>query len=91
MVRVGFDLDGVVADFRMAFLDVAAKILGRDAIQRPTSPMPDFDAVSAADAKRVWKVITETPNWWVGLAPYSPRKSRGYTISREAIAGKSRS
>ena len=31
-------------------------VLGRDAIQRPASPMPDFDAVSAADAKRVWKV-----------------------------------
>ena len=83
MLRVGFDLDGVVADFRTAFLDVAAKVLGRDAIQRPSSPMPDFDAVSAADSKRVWKVITETPNWWVGLAPYEPKEiARLYQLAR---------
>ncbi len=83
MLRVGFDLDGVVADFRTAFLDVAASVLGRDAIQRPSSPMPDFDAVSPADAKRVWKVITETPNWWLGLAPYeSAQIARLYQLAR---------
>ncbi len=84
MLRLGFDLDGVVADFRTAFLDVAGTILGRDAIQRPNSPMPDFDAVSPADAKRVWKVITETPNWWLGLAPYeSAQIARLYQLARE--------
>jgi len=83
MLRIGFDLDGVVADFRTAFLDVAAKLLGRDAIQRPTAPMPDFNAVSAADAKRVWRVITETPNWWLGLAPYEPAQiARLYQLMR---------
>lgn len=83
MLRLGFDLDGVVADFRTAFLDVAAKLLGREAIQRPGSPMPDLDAVSAGDAKRVWKVITETPNWWLGLAPYEPAQiARLYQLSR---------
>ena len=83
MLRVGFDLDGVVADFRTAFLEVAARTLGREAIRRPSSPMPDFDAVSAADAKRVWKVITETPNWWVGLVPYEPAQiARLYQLAR---------
>ena len=70
MLRVGFDLDGVVADVRTGFLDVAAKVLGRDAIRRPASFMPDVDGVSAADSKRVWKVITETPNWWMSLAAF---------------------
>jgi hypothetical protein len=83
MLRVGFDLDGVVADFRTAFLDAASKILGPDAIRRPTSPLPDLDAVSAADAKRVWKVLTETPNWWLGLAPYEPDHiARLYQLAR---------
>lgn len=72
MLRVAFDLDGVVADFQAAFLAMADTVLERDAIHRRTSPMPDLDAVSAADAKRVWKAITETPNWWLGLAPYEP-------------------
>src|SRR5687768_1592874 len=83
MLRVGFDLDGVVADFRTAFLDAAATLLGKEAIRRPSAPLPDFDAVSAADAKRVWRVITETPNWWLGLAPYEPAQiARLYQLAR---------
>ncbi len=83
MLRVGFDLDGVVADFPTAFLEAAAKLLGRDAIRKPDSPMPDLDAVSAADAKLVWKVITDTPNWWLGLPPYEPAQiARLYQLAR---------
>jgi hypothetical protein len=83
MLRVGFDLDGVIADFRTAFLDAATKILGREAIRRPSSPMPDLDAVSAADAQRVWEVITQVPNWWLSLAPYEPAQiSRLYQLAR---------
>src|SRR5215213_10239911 len=83
MLRIGFDLDGVVADFRTAFLDVAEELLGRKAIQKPTSPMPDLDAVSAADAKRVWQVIDATPNWWAALAPYEPAQiARIYQLAR---------
>jgi hypothetical protein len=83
MLRVGFDLDGVVADFRAAFLNTAAGVLGRGAITRPSAPMPDFNGMSAADAKRVWKVITDTPNWWVGIAPYEPAQiARLYQVAR---------
>jgi hypothetical protein len=83
MLRLGFDLDGVVADFRTGFLDVAAGLLGRDSIKQRASPMPDLDAVSAAEAKQVWKVITETPNWWLGLAPYEPAQiARLYQLAR---------
>jgi 5' nucleotidase, deoxy (Pyrimidine), cytosolic type C protein (NT5C) len=83
MLRIGCDLDGVVADFRTAFLDVATKVLGRQAIQRPASPMPDLDAVSPSDAKRVWKAICDTPNWWLGLAPYEPAQiARLYQLAR---------
>jgi hypothetical protein len=83
MLRLGFDLDGVVADFRTAFLDAATVVLGRDSIRQRSSPMPDLDAVSAAEAKQVWKVITETPNWWLGLAPYEPAQiARLYQLSR---------
>jgi hypothetical protein len=83
MLRVGFDLDGVVADFRTAFLDAAATLLGRAAISKPAAPMPDLDAVSPSDAKRVWKVITDTPNWWLTLAPYEPAQiARLYQLTR---------
>jgi hypothetical protein len=83
MLRLGFDLDGVVADFRTAFLEAASELLGRDAIQKPGSPMPDLDAVSADEAKRVWKAITAIPNWWLGLAPYEPAQiARLYQLAR---------
>ena len=83
MLRLGFDLDGVVADFRTAFLDVAANVIGREHIQKPGSPMPDLDSVSAADAKRVWKVIIDTPNWWLKLAAYEPGQiARLYQLAR---------
>lgn len=83
MIRIGLDLDGVVADFRTAFLDAAADLLGPDAIRSPSAPMPDLNAVSAADAKRVWRVITDTPNWWLGLTPYEPAQiARLYQLAR---------
>jgi hypothetical protein len=83
MLRLGFDLDGVVADFRTAFLDLAAEMLGAGAIHSKSSPMPDLNSVSAADAKRVWKVITDTPNWWLGLKAYEPDQiARLYQLAR---------
>src|SRR4051812_30541902 len=83
MLRVGFDLDGVVADFRTAFLDAASQLLGRESIRHQASPMPDLDAVSAADAQRVWSVITATPNWWMTLTPYEPAQiARLYQLAR---------
>jgi hypothetical protein len=91
MLRVGFDLDGVVADFRTAFLNAAAEVLGRQAIRKPSSPLPDFDAVTPADAKRVWNVIAETPNWWLGLPPYEPAQiARLYQPRASIPLGKSR-
>ena len=83
MLRLGFDLDGVVADFRAAFLDAATTVLGREKITCPGSPMPDLDGVSADDAKQVWKVISAQPNWWLGLAPYEPAQiARLYQLAR---------
>ena len=84
MLRVGFDLDGVVADFRTAFLGVAEQVIGREYILRPGSPMPELDSVSAADAKRVWKVISDTPNWWLTVPAYeSDQIARLYALARQ--------
>lgn len=83
MLRLGFDIDGVLADFRGAFLELAVRLLGESAIKRKSAPLPDLDAVSAADAGRVWKVITDTPNWWLSLAPYEPLQlARLYQLAR---------
>lgn len=79
-LRLGFDVDGVVADFRSAFLEAAAGILGREAIDRPAA---DFETLSPADAKRVWDVIVNEPNWWVRVPPYEPAQiGRLYQLAR---------
>ena len=82
-LRVGFDVDGVVADFRSAFLEAAKQILGRSAVDRSSSASPDIDAISPADAKRVWEVLTDTPNGWLRVPPYEPAQiARLYQFAR---------
>ena len=79
-MRIGCDIDGVLADFRTGFFDVAAQVLGRTR----SNSADDLDAVSEADSRRVWKAITQTPNWWLGLAAYEPIEiARLYRLARE--------
>ena len=79
-MRIGCDIDGVLADFRTGFFEVAAQVLGRTR----SDSADDLDAVSEADSRRVWKAITQTPNWWLGLAAYEPIEiARLYRLSRE--------
>ena len=78
-LRVGFDIDGVLADFRAGFFQVAAQVLGRSL----SDPQDDLELFSEADSRKVWKIITQTPNWWLGLAAYEPREiARLYRLSR---------
>jgi len=84
MLRLGFDLDGVLADFRTAFLQEAAHVLGTNGIEGRGSAMPDFDSVSADESRQVWKSIVARPNWWIGLNAYEPEQiSRLYQLTRE--------
>ena len=55
-LRIGCDLDGVVADFRSGFASVASDVLSWG-----NGAPADLRDLSEADARRVWKVITETP------------------------------
>ncbi|HSL24320.1 MAG TPA: hypothetical protein VK886_22490 [Vicinamibacterales bacterium] len=78
MLRVGLDMDGVVADFRSAFRDAVGALPGiRD--------LSDLQAgtLDAAEVKRAWKIVSAQPNWWMSLRPFEPDQiTRLYTLAR---------
>lgn len=80
-LRVGFDLDGVIADFRTAFQDAAVGAgvaRGSDGTASPTN-----DPLSSRDIKAIWDHVKRTPNWWTSLEPYEPGQlARLYALAR---------
>jgi hypothetical protein len=80
-LRVGFDLDGVLADFRSAFSDLAREVLHEDI---DAGRSPDAQSRSAGDIDRVWQAIGQSHNWWTRITPFEPQQiPRLYTLSRE--------
>jgi hypothetical protein len=76
-LRVGMDVDGVLADFRTAFRETAGGLVD---VQDAAAASP---RLSNAEMKRAWKDVSTFPNWWVGLQPYEPHEiSRLYTLAR---------
>ena len=77
-LRVGIDVDGVLADFRSAFRDAAGPL---------AEEIRDVAAIAGslgeAEMKRVWKDVSTRPNWWIGLQPFEPDQIRRlYALAR---------
>ena len=70
-LRIGFDVDGVLADFRSAFHAAAVRVLRREIARTSDSPQ-GAGALAEADVRRVWDEIAKTRNWWMGVEPYEP-------------------
>ena len=80
-LRVGFDLDGVLADFRSAFSDLA-----RDVLHEEIDAADDLDGRtrSPRDLGRVWKAIAKSHNWWTKIKPFEPEQiARLYGLARQ--------
>ena len=81
-IRVGFDVDGVVANFNKAFRETAAQMNGPAGSHDPSDPAAR--ALAADAMKRVWDHIGRTAQWWLQLEPYEPEEiERLYRISRQ--------
>ncbi|HZB26026.1 MAG TPA: hypothetical protein VE379_07830 [Vicinamibacterales bacterium] len=75
MLRLGLDVDGVVADFRAAFHALAATELGRRDVETE---------LSKGDIERLWKAVARASNWWLDLAAYEPDQvARLYELARD--------
>jgi hypothetical protein len=82
-LRIGIDVDGVLANFRDAFHQ-AARACGSREVVDPEDPK-SAHALEQKDVKRVWEYVAKTPNWWMTLAPYEPEEiARLYSLTRAA-------
>lgn len=80
-LRIGIDVDGVLADFRTAFHRAARECL-RHEIDDPEDPKSE-QALLQHDIRRVWQHITKQPNWWLDLEAYEPEQiARLYSLAR---------
>lgn len=82
-LRIGIDIDGVLADFRQAFHTAAVRSLRHD-IQE-TADVEAAGPLPLEDIRRVWDYIARTPNWWMDVPAYEPDQiARLYSLTRAA-------
>lgn len=83
-LRIGFDVDGVLADFASAFVAVEERLFGANATAlRPGSPEEESNGAEGDEGRRmagriaehrrrrdaVWQAIKATPDFWTTLKP----------------------
>jgi hypothetical protein len=82
-LRIGIDIDGVLADFRSAFYKAAEASVGH-AIEEADDPNASH-SLAQKDVRRVWEYVARTPNWWMTLTPFEPDQiARLYSLTRAA-------
>jgi hypothetical protein len=82
-LRVAFDIDGVLANFRTAFRDTAVRIVRAEVGEADGESPQSQSALSPDDVRRVWDHIAKAPNWWMEIDAYEPDQiARLYSLTR---------
>jgi hypothetical protein len=83
-VRVGFDMDGVLADFESAFRAAEERLFGSSSLVAPERPEVEarheeegpaaLETPKEARRRRdaIWKAIQATDDFWTSLEPLDP-------------------
>lgn len=88
-LRIGFDMDGVLADFSSAFHEIEVRLFGRRRPIQPELPEEAEEKGSGGQAagggnvddsrrrsEAIWKAIRSTPGFWTTLKPLDPTAVR---------------
>jgi len=82
-LRIGIDMDGVLADFRTAFRATAMRCLRREV--EDTQQAESAGPLSPDEVRRVWEHIARVSNWWMEVPAYEPEQiARLYSQARAA-------
>ena len=88
-MRVSFDIDGVLADFILAFGDLIAEYTSPGFISYPTTEQKEWRfPIPSNIYDRTWEIIDETQNWWMMLDPLVSQKdinAINYTIHNHDV------
>lgn len=76
-MRIGFDIDGVLADFVPAYQKLHVDVTGRDTflpgdnVDPPIWDWPELRGYTRKETSDVWGRIGPDPTFWLNLAPMS--------------------
>lgn len=91
-MKVGIDLDGVVANFNVSFIERVIKVTGRDLFPARPFDIPCWDypqhyGYTEQDTIDVWTDVCKDPTFWKLLPPYATTKRDMHYLTNLAAAG----
>ncbi len=91
-MRIGIDVDGVLADFNTAFILRVIKETGKDLFPRrpfdiPTWNYPESYGYTNDEVHAVWTAIKADPQFWLNLPPYADTLQSLSVLSQKSHEG----
>ena len=80
-MRLGCDVDGVLANFNHVFVELTVRVLGKDLYPGPAGTFdiftwnyPEFFGYTSSDVTKVWDHIKSDPDFWLNIPAYKNTK-----------------